>query len=165
VVKRLLLIGLALGGALLLYGAYRDFTRVETGEDVARVPWLPDAARRVSFYRSYSFTAYEFDIAEQQFLTWAKDQGWEVQRIEREPRSVLRYHLAAGKVGAPADPPADATAQQMTSWQDAMQTYRSAISKTIERGYFYDRRQSNGGGVTVGYDVDTARAYVQTSPR
>ena len=162
----LLLAGLV-GLPLLLYGAYRGFTDAEAGENVPGVSWLPGSARNVSFYRSYSFTAYEFDIPEREFLNWAGGQGWEVRKVEGDPDppSVLRYHFGGGRLSYPADLHPGATESEVEAWKEALRAYRSAREKRVERGYFYEHRQRNGGGVSVGYDLDAGRAYVQSSPR
>jgi hypothetical protein len=36
---------------------------------------------------------------------------------------------------------------------------------TVSNGWWYERRQSNGGGVSAAYDRKKGRAFVQTSPR
>lgn len=156
----------ALLGLLWLgYGAYRGFTDVEIGENVPRVPWLPDSASNVSFYRSYPFTAYEFDIPEQDFLEWAEDHGWDVRRIKDEEKAIYRHHFGGGRLKYPDEPPADATEAQEQRWLRAVEEYAEAFQKKIDNGYYYRYEQSNGGGITVGYDLDTGRAYFQSSPR
>lgn len=79
VLRRVLIAAGLLFAAFILYSAFRGFTDVEIGENVARVSWLPDSASNVSFYRAYSYTAYEFDIAEADFLKWA--ERFSVKRI------------------------------------------------------------------------------------
>src|SRR5687768_14859438 len=97
--KRFLLIAVLLTGlALLAWTTYRGFTDVESGEHVARVSWLPESATDVSFFRSYSWTAYEFTIPEQDFLRWAADKGWDVKENKGEPRTIARYHVGLGDV-------------------------------------------------------------------
>lgn len=145
------------------YLAYRDFTDIETGENVPGVSWLPETAPNVSFYRSYSWTAYEFDIPESDFLEWAK--RWQVQKIEGEPVGILRCHFGGGRLRAPDDVGGDETEEKITQWADAHEQYLAAREKKIERGYFYEREESDGGGIRVGYDLDIGRAYYQSSAR
>ena len=161
----LLVAGLAGLGALL-YEANREMGKVETGENVARVDWLPASARNVSFYRSYSFTACEFDIPEQEFLAWAAGEGCAVQRIPAGgKRTVTRYHWYDRRLTYPADPPEDASFAELQKWAADVERYRATQYQQIEHGYFYEYRQDDGGGTTVGYDADAGRAYYQSSPR
>jgi hypothetical protein len=146
--------------AWVAYATYVDFNRVEEGHDVPRVDWLPPSAKNVSYYRSYSWTAYEFDIDEAGFLRWAKDQGWTPKRVDK-PFPVPRYSFEAARRMYPRDdddmPPKE--------YQAAFEAAQAASERVITRGYGYERRQSNGGGVTIGYDLVTGRAYFQSSPR
>lgn len=70
------------------FGLVRSLLHVETAENVARVHWLPTSASNVSYYKSYSFTAYEFDIPERDFRAWSY---WEVRPIGK-PIEVARYN-------------------------------------------------------------------------
>ena len=143
------------------YATYVSFNRVEEAENVARVDWLPAGARNVSYYRSYPFTAYEFDIDEAGFRSWAAQEGWPLRPVEYEPFRVLRYSFHASKRMHPPDEETLAPEE----WRARHDRARAATQKEIRRGYGYEKRQSNGGGVTVGYDLDTGRAYYQYSPR
>jgi hypothetical protein len=163
--RRTLLIGVAALAALVAivwggYATYVDFNRVEEAQHVPRVDWLPRGATDVSYYRAYSWTAYEFDIDEAGFLRWAKDEGWPVKRVDK-PFTVPRHSFEAARRMYPRDDD-DMPAKE---YQAAYDAARTASEKVITRGYGYERRQSNGGGVTVGYDLDAGRAYYQSSPR
>ena len=162
--KRLVPIAVVACLAFFFWSAYKAFTEVESGEHVARVSWLPESATDVSFYRSYSFTAYEFTIPEQNFLHWAK--GWEVARIVGEPRSISRYHRGLNDVPYPDDPaPGEHSKEVWSKYETALAQYREANVKHIANGYYYEIRQSDGGGMAVGYDKEIGRAYFQSAPR
>ena len=150
---------LALASVLLLgYGGYRGLTDFETAENVEHVDWLPDAAHNISYYRSYSFTAYEFDISEDEFLRWTEDQGWKAEKVQ-SPVDILRYSTMTAKF------PGDHSSNLESERSAEFEQWERLTRKTITDGYYYDYRQRNGGGVTVGYDLTSGRAYCQTSPR
>ena len=87
-VKRLLIVVTVIACVLgTLRSACNHFTHIETGENVQSVDWLPASATSVSFYKSYSFTAYEFDIPESDFIDWA---WWDLKPITK-PVRVVRY--------------------------------------------------------------------------
>lgn len=129
--------GIALG---LICGFVRSLTYIDQGEHVNKVSWLPTQATNVAYYRSYVFTAFEFDIPEADFRYWARQ--WDVQPITR-PQTILRYSFYAHVTHDPAHP------------QHAR----------LHDGLYYEHRQSNGGGVAVGYDRELGRAYFCTTPR
>ena len=137
-------------GIAFLRAAYIDLTHVETGENVEHVKWLPKSASNVSFHRSYSFTAYEFDIPESEFLAWS---SWKMQPVTK-PVSVMRYSYTNHPHYLSQNP----TMAEMEQWH-------SQCHATVSNGWWHERRQSNGGGVSVAYDRTKGRAFVQTSPR
>jgi hypothetical protein len=148
---------------LLLVGLPLTFltgiTQVEFAENVSGVPWLPAAARNVSYYRSYSWTAYEFDIPEADFLTWASD--YDLQPIH-EKVVVSRYLARMLNWSVMRNPSSTREAEVMMARQEH---YRGLVSHSIEHGHYHRTVQSNGGGITVAYDSDIGRAFVQRSPR
>ena len=144
--------GLCIFGLLLIYVSYRGLTDVELVENAPRGPdWLPSEARNVCYYRSYPFTAFEFDIPEKDFRRWAEERGWPLSPVTGKPATILRYARATNKAES--------------SVGDDAEAWASATQKTIASGYFYEHRQNNGGGVAVGYDADTGRGYFQSNPR
>jgi hypothetical protein len=146
----LILITVLVCGLAFLRAVYIDLTYVETGENVEYVKWLPKSASNVSYYRSYSFTAYEFDISEADFLAWS---FWKMQPITK-PVSVIRYSYTNHPPYLSQTP----TSEELEQWY-------SQCHATVSNGWWYERRQSNGGGVSVAYDRKKGRAFVQTSPR
>jgi hypothetical protein len=143
------------------------FTDVDTAEHVASVSWLPEEASDICYYRSYGFTAYEFDISEQGFLDWAESRwaGWDVQPIE-EPVSVTRYRSRTD-----SDPPYDWDAandlmdEDPEEWERQYYARRAIYNASISHGFYYGHETGNGGGVQVAYDSEKGRAYVHSTPR
>ncbi|HOX08897.1 MAG TPA: hypothetical protein PK280_21055 [Planctomycetota bacterium] len=109
----------------------------KVGENVQSVNWLPAGASRVSYYKAYSFTAFEFDIEENGFRQWAS--RWELKDI-REPQSIMRYNYFV---------------------EDAPSYGRAHITD----GLYDEKRGENGGGYHVVYDRTARRAYFQSNPR
>jgi hypothetical protein len=159
-----LLILLIVGVPFIMWTAYRELTRVERGEHVARVSWLPESARDVSFYRSSSVEAYEFDIPEKEFLRWAEGRGWSAAPIGATPFVLPRSGRFEGKL-PPREPTGDATEGETDGYFKAVEADRARREKQIAHGYYYRLEFPNGGGVSAGYDLDEGRAYVFTSSR
>jgi hypothetical protein len=160
-----IIIGAALCVAAVFFIAYRELTQVEFGEDAPTVSWLPKTASHISYYRSYLRTAYEFDMAEQEFVAFAESRGWRLQRMEHEPFAIRRYSWCQHPVPPPNSLPPGTTDSQISTLESQLAAYQTNTTKRITNGYAYVVRQNNGGEITVGYDASLKRAYVFTTPR
>ena len=150
--KRLLLLVSAIACSLaILRATYVSFTYVETAENVTHVDWLPDSASNISYYRSYSFTAYEFDIPEADFIAWSSR---DLKPI-KAPVEVYRYSHAT----TPADTP-----HPNASYEELQEMLARRMA-TVTDGLYFEYRQQNGGGLRMAYDRSKGRAFVKTSPR
>lgn len=76
-IAALVILGLGAMGYLL----YHDVTDVEQGQRIPAVPWLPAAASDISYIKSYTFTAYEFDITQPEFVRWSDQNGWHANPV------------------------------------------------------------------------------------
>lgn len=133
---------------------YVGYKRVEIGENVASVKWLPKSATNVSFYKSYHFTAYEFDISESEFARWSR---WPVIPTNLEVTMVTyRYRLPG-----PREPTADATKEQIDRYTE----YLSRLQHKFCDGLYYKELHDNGAVLEVGYDRAIGRAYFHLTPR
>ena len=57
------------------------------GEHMGSVAWLPRTATDISYFKSYSYTAFEFTISESEFRKWADDcELAEIRETVRIPR-------------------------------------------------------------------------------
>jgi len=122
----------------------------EIGMNEKKVSWLPDAATNVSYYKSYSFTAYEFDISEEDFKKWA--WKWDVKKIDK-PVKVGRYTRRT--LLMPDDPD-----------EVEYDEYQNEVWAKIKVGYYYTTPpRGNGGGTSVAYNLFTGRAYFYSTPR
>jgi hypothetical protein len=135
----------------LIRSCYIALTHFETAENVEHVTWLPKTASNVSYYRSYLFTAFEFDISEPEFQKWSV---WKVHSITT-PITLHRYALARRDQPSLGPNP---SYDQMLEWQSRREV-------TITDGLAYEHHQSNGGGIVVAYDKSKGRAYYWPSPR
>jgi len=128
-------------------------THPDKGENVKSVSWLPKEATDICFYETYSFTAFEFNISEQGFMDWAKK--WKIKK-NVEPVGIMRYtQFTLPQPKSSSDPTGE-----------KYKEYQSKIKIRIKNGLYYRTPpRPNGGGTYVGYDLDTGRAYYQSSPR
>ena len=111
----------------------------ERGVAEPGVDWLPAGASDVSYFKTYSFSAYEFHISEDGFRAWAT----EVELCEiSAPVSIERYNRWDPQVSS---------SEQMA---------------TITQGLWGETpRRGNGGGTRMVFDRETGTAYFQHSPR
>lgn len=126
----------------------------KTGENVAKVSWLPASASNVSFYKTYSWTAFEFDISEDEFRKWAAHRT--LKEIVKEEK-ICRYSywkFCRKKHSVKTD-------EELTDYMNAEKRHYAVVSK----GLYDSRRHDNGGGYHVVFDRDKQRAYFQFSPR
>jgi hypothetical protein len=133
---------------LLILGCWIAFAATrppDIGEHAARVDWLPEYATDVSWHRSYFFTAYEFSVSEEQFFKWLDERG-----VERKSLTAVTA----------------ASSRRLPRYNRRIPVAVSTIQDvTITDGWFWEYRQSNGGGRTFAYDRATQRAYYHTTPR
>lgn len=127
----------------LAIAMYIGMTRVVVGEHQENVQWLPLNAKDASFYRSYDYTAFEFNIGEQDFLTWAKSNAWETKPLDK-PTVIGRYTAGPKFQRKPGDP----------------------TEHTAAKGHIYEklREGSTDEGVRVVYDSEAGRAFFTWKP-
>lgn len=149
-------------GLWLGLGAWLD-SSPEIGENIQHVDWLPNSASNVSFYKSGSFTAYEFNISEPSFCEFAKTKSWNIKEISTEPFKMVSYrigHKLKDKYPYPE-------LKNLSTDKD-IEDYNKAyeiLRPTITNGLKYEFREANGGGISVAFDRNKQRAFVQTNPR
>lgn len=150
--KRLLtVVGLVSVVFALMWAAFSLARAGDRGENVASVSWLPATASNVSYYRSYLFTVYEFDISEVEFVRWSK---WPVSEIS-EPIEVTRYNCFDTPDFGPNPNPA-----QRRVINEAI----DQSSAKVANGLYYLDIADDGGGIHLAFDRDKGRAYFMRSP-
>jgi hypothetical protein len=149
-------------GVLWLGGVSWSNAHPVMGENVPTVDWLPAAAGNISFYKTFSFTAYEFDISESGFSTLGQERNWKLAEITNQGCRVMTYRMGGGMRDRFPIPKSDlSTEAQVAEYLRAEQI----IHPTVTNGLAYQVRQRNGGGITAVYDRTKQMAYVQTNPR
>ena len=142
---------------LMLKSLHHHLAHVEYGEGVASVKWLPAEATNVSFYLSYNYTAFEFDIDERGFKEWVKPH--EVQRIEGGFR-ITRYNFPENRLRM------GRVALDSEDYEDVRERYWRLSYMDITNGYKHKKLFGRSGGRRhIAYDLSTGRAYYQHNPR
>ncbi len=128
---------LAISGWLI--GAWWSNTHPESGENKSHVDWLPTSASNISYFKTYSYTAYEFNISEEDFIAWTDEENL----IEiSNPISIERFNF------------------HETYFPSAENT------TTVSNGLWWETPpRGNGGGTRIAFDRDTRTAYFQDNPR
>lgn len=136
---------------LYFFGVMWSNKHPDKGENVKSVKWLPSDAKNVSYYKTYSWTAFEFDMPEQSFNKWI-NKKWMMKPIEKEhliERSCLR----------------NGNHKTCSCYQKECNNPKEKCFALITNGVYDSQRWSNGGGYNVAYDRDAQRAYYQYNPR
>lgn len=126
----------------------------ETGENVAKVSWLPTSAGNVSFYKTNTWMAFEFDISEDEFRKWAA--RWTLKEIDKEQKICRYSYWKFCREKHPGN-----TEQELTDYMNAKERHYVVVSK----GLYDSKRHDNGGGYHVVFDRNIQRAYFQSNPR
>ena len=114
-------------------------------EGTDRPEWLPEQATNI-YHRSQEgfgwWKAAEFTISETDFRDYATKRGWQlVEAKDFSKFSTLQLLKAEGS------------------------SFSEEDFKPISWALVYERRASNNGGITVGLDLNTNRAYYSESHR
>ena len=114
-------------------------------EGTDRPEWLPEQATNI-FHRSQEgfgwWKAAEFTISETDFREYADKRGWQLVEVKNFSR-ILTLQMF---------------------WKEG-DSISDEDLKDIPRALVYERHASNNGGITVGFDLDTQRAYYSESHR
>jgi hypothetical protein len=118
----------------------------ETGTKLSAVDWLPPSASDISYWKTYSWSAWEFTMNEEEFPPYELREIDDIQSIERFSwRESLR-----SRQGSDGD-----------SWE---QEERRHVA-TVRNGLFATERRKDGGGYKIVFDRETNRVYHQSNPR
>jgi hypothetical protein len=129
---------LALAFGFLNYAMFGDHSYHAT--DVPRHEFAPASATSIEVYEARNLSgvvSLTYVVGEDEFRKFAAEKGWPLQTSS----GAITVHL-------PSDP------------------YTKSRKLThLERFLHYERRQSNGGGITVTYIPSESRAYIDKSNR
>ena len=149
IILTILAIAIILGIGYIWY-AIDSAKKIEFGQGVATVSWLPDEATDVSYYKSYGWTAYEFTISESGFRKWASK--YPLQEID-ETLHMERWSW----VNFSRESSGLSTNEYHTSMLDHL--------TSIEEGLLGGASWDNGGRELMAFDRAAGRAYFQFNPR
>jgi len=144
--KIILALGIAVALAVvgLVLFAFSS-NRQASGKHLARVDWLPSEASDVTYVKREGFgwfTCYECSLPREVFDRLAQKRDWKPEP-KNDVSTGLRHVL-----GLPA--------LKKTDYGEI---------DLVAKALFYEKRQPNGGGITVIYDLDASRLFVHESHR
>jgi hypothetical protein len=147
IAKAILIVGVtaAVGLVAVLTFAF-GWSREDSGKHLPHVERLPAEASDVTYAKREGFgwfTCYECSLPKAALERLAPEKGWKL-----EPKS----QVSMGGLRTPRGLPALKKGE-----------YREL--DFVEKALFYEKRQPNGGGITVIYDLDTGRLFVNESHR
>ena len=148
-VRRVATIGCIVSPLLLfslgIFSIWYSNTYPEFGEHVERVSWLPAEATDVSFFKSNSYTAYEFKISEDGFRKCVHSR-WQFEEIS-DKAVIRRYNYLL--------------AMESTNDEELQVQTVARVKNGIVTSY----TKGSGGGYHAIYDRDTGIGYIQHNPR
>jgi hypothetical protein len=114
-------------------------------EGTDRPEWLPEQATNIHHRSQEGFgwwKAAEFTISETDFRALADKRGWQLEEVKDFSKTTTLALLRSDGV-----------------------TITEEDFKPIPRALVYERRATNNGGLSVGLDLSTHRAYYNESHR
>jgi len=150
-------LGAAALGVILAF-AIATKTEIQRGTHLAHVNWLPAEASDVTYAKRDGlgwFVSYECKLPKEAVAPLAQKKGWTL-----EPKTDVTVGLRS--ILTPP-PPKESAATNGVVVVDL--TRGGARTDPISKALFYEKRYSNGGGVTAVYDLDAERLFVYESDR
>jgi hypothetical protein len=130
--------------------------KVDCGVGVDSVWWLPPDAHNITYISNWMTAAVaEFDIEQKAFEQWCASRKMPLREVGDGEWHMVRRPVATlenrGVIPASAEP------------NDQTRVVRGdSYVKVLNGGdLFYEERQPNGGGHTIGYDVEEKRGYYE----
>lgn len=129
----------------------------EHGVGADSVSWLPAEAGNITFLSApITHKTAEFDIVQGAFERWCHGQGRSLRELgERETQRVSRCLLlleTRGIIPGPNEP---------NEVEETIYRMEQVTKDFGEGDLFYEERWSNGGGYSIGYDVNEQRGYYE----
>ncbi len=155
--KRRTKVGLVVVGLIGFFGLpLWTVLRTTYGVGVDSVSWLPREARNITYFRNDLTKMAEFEIEREAFEKWCAKRKMPLQELDGGGYHVVERCLmlleARGVIPTVAEP-------------NDMERKQHEMERTIKNfgagDLFYEERWSNGGGYTLGYDIDENRGYYQ----
>ena len=156
-------IGLAV---LVLLGlVFWSVFRESHGVGVDSVEWLPREAHNITYLKNDLIAIAEFDIEQEAFQKWCERGGWSLRELTgAETCAVgrcLPYLESRGII------PVSDRSDEVAGSDDGIEL-ASVIDDHFSKAFgagdlFFEERWDNGGGYTIGYDVEEGRGYYDFS--
>jgi hypothetical protein len=154
-VKKRTIIGLAV--AALIGASLWQVLHEEYGVGVDSVSRLPAEARNITYLRNDLIQMAEFDIERGAFEKWCTKRKTPLQELRERYHAVDRCLPILRNRGI-----LPALDEPNTVGGDAREMEQ--FTKVFDAGdLFYEKRWSNGGGYSIGYDVREKRGYYRFS--
>ncbi len=127
------------------------------GIGVNSVQWLPTQAHNITYiYVPITSTMAEFEIDQQAFEQWCQQKGMTLYTIESQKDFMVPRCLpdleAIGVIPKPK--------KESPEWITWFEQGPQRSNKTFKPGdLYFEERWSDGGGYTLGYDVNEGKGY------
>lgn len=142
-------VGLVLAAAIAVFLWW--FLKEDYGVGVDSVWWLPPAAANITYIRNDLNRIAEFDIKQEAFEKWCAKRGMPLRRLAEGERHTLDRCLPIleerGVMPTRPEP-------------NEVEGY---FKELVAGDLSYEKRWSNGGGDSIGYDVEEKRGYYSSS--
>jgi len=117
----------------------------KTRHGLEKVDWLPSSASKINVFETWGLAntkIYECSIPEKEFRTFASQKNWPL--VETNDVYVIFRHVLR---------------------LEPLRTINGAQINLVPHALFFERKAKNGGGITVVYDLETKRLFVDSSNR
>lgn len=141
---------LIIAGNVVYHIFYYDNYKI--AENVESVEWLPQSANNISFYMYRDSNIYEFSMEENDFLTWVKDQGLKIKKIESGAVAMARYSFYADL--------ADDEMENLSE-EEQYQKWKERTQVSIDNGYIFEGKSDDK--INLGsYDLSEKKVYYKS---
>jgi len=135
-----------------------ELFKEEYGVGVDSVSWLPPEAQNITYIENDLVRIAEFDIEQGEFEIWCANRGQPLQKLgDGERRTIDRCLWMLEHRGViPAVTEPNKAERDLRELERTLKNFNAGDP-------FFEKRWSNGGGYTIGYDVRERRGYYSYS--
>lgn len=126
------------------------------GVSVNSLSWLPPEAHDITYISNGWIARAEFDIEQEALEQWCAQRKWPLRQLgDGEHKMVSRSLWMLEKRGIlPTIPELNEAAEEAHARQQTIKSFGAG-------DLFFEERWSNGGGYTIGYDIQKKRGYYE----
>lgn len=173
----LLLLPFIMVGVVMLNWAYRDIPR--SGENLPKAEQYSPEASNYSFYNRLLHQVCEFDIPEAAFWEMCEKESWRpipIETLKELPPPEYDDDDEWPKVNTERSVPVGIRRYvwDRPEHENCSPNYECELDpggkgenschRVVSKGYYFEARASDGGGMKMLYDSETGRCYIHTSP-